>query len=237
VDARIGRLAVASLAVALASPAGAEGLRAGPPLVYFAMGDSTAVGDGAEEGGGYPARLARRLEEAGIPVKLAVVAASGATAADVRRDQLPRVQAARPGLVTIGVGLNDVLEGRKLADFARDLQVLADFVRRTKATVVIQTLPDVSLAPASTGSVPALARRIEAYNAAIVRAAERHGFVVADVWSATRRELRDRPGELFAEDGLHPSDAGYELWADALWPTIEAAVVAPRVQARRPPVH
>jgi lysophospholipase L1-like esterase len=192
------------------------------------------VGVGASDGVGYPARLARRLEAAGVPVKLTVVAASGATVADARRVQLPRVQAARPALVTIGIGLNDVMQGKKLAEFARELEILSDFVRGTKATVVVQTLPDVSLAPAAHGAPPSLARRIEAFNAAIARAAERHGFLVADVWATTRRALRDRGEELFGADGFHPSAEGYEVWAEAMWPAVERAVVTPRVQARRP---
>lgn len=233
-NARSGRLALVATALLGATEARAAPVRGGPPVVYLAMGDSTAVGVGAPDGGGYPLRLARRLEAAGVAARLTLVAASGATAADVLREQLPRVQAARPTLVTIGIGLNDVMQGRKLADFARDLEILADFVRRTKATVVILTLPDVSLSPSARGAPPSLSRRVEAFNATIARVAERHGFVVADVWGATRRGLRERGEELFGPDGFHPSAAGYELWADAVWPALEAAAVTPRVQARRP---
>ena len=49
---RILPLAIATLAVLLAGPA-----RAAPPPIYVALGDSTAVGVGAERGGGYPERL------------------------------------------------------------------------------------------------------------------------------------------------------------------------------------
>jgi acyl-CoA thioesterase-1 len=226
------RPTAARLALCLAAALAAAPARAGAPLAFFALGDSTAVGVGAAQGGGYPQRLARRLEASGVPVKLEVAAVSGATVADVRRVQLPRLLAARPALVTLGVGLNDVVQGRTLRDFARDLEVIADLVRRTRATVVVATLPDVSLAPSGRSAPASLARRIEAYNASIRTVAERHGFVVADVWGATRRALRDRP-ELFAADGFHPSAAGYELWAESMWPAVERAV-APRVQARRP---
>ncbi len=217
-------------AAAWAQPAPARGA----PISYLAMGDSTAVGVGGGGGGGYPQRLARRLEASGVPVKLDVVAASGATIADLRRDQLPKVMAKRPALVTIGIGINDLMQGRKLAEFSRDLEIVADLVRRTKATVVLQTIPDLTFSPAGVGAPPSLGRRIEAYNATIARVAERHGFVLSDVYGRSRRAFRDRPGELFASDGFHPSSTGYELWADAMWPDVERAVVAPRVQARRP---
>jgi acyl-CoA thioesterase I len=207
---------------------------AAAPVVYAALGDSTAVGVGAEQGGGYPHRIARRLEASGVPVKLHLLAESGATAEDVRRDQLPRLMALRPGFVTIGIGLNDLLQGRNLRDFARDLQVIADLVRRSQATVVLATLPDVSHAPLGEGAPPppVLARRIAAYNETLRTVAERHGFHLADVHGASRRAPRELPG-LLAQDGLHPSARGYEAWTDAMWPAVERAL-APRVQARRP---
>jgi len=68
-------LALAALAVLLAGPA-----RAAPPPIYVALGDSTAVGVGAERGGGYPERLAQRLAAAGTPVRLVNLGVSGATA-------------------------------------------------------------------------------------------------------------------------------------------------------------
>lgn len=224
-------LAAAALALAALLPGPA---RAAAPLRYVALGDSTAVGVGASEGGGYPHRLARRLEKSGVPVKLDLLAVSGATAADLRRDQLPRLlaMAAPPSLVTLCIGLNDVLGGRSQRDFARELEVVADHVRRTQAVVVISTLPDVSRSPSGKGAPPSLARRLEAYNATIRMVAERHGFHVADVYAGTRPAVGEE-GVLFSPDGFHPSAEGYERWAALLWPAVERAL-APRLQARRP---
>ncbi len=218
-----------ALGAALALPGTA---RPASPVLYVALGDSTAAGIGAEQGGGYPDRLARRLVASGVPVRLVNLAVPGATAEDVRRTQVPKLLADHPALVTIGIGLNDALLGRPLAEFARDLEVLADMVAHAKAAVVFSELPDVSRSSAAAGSPLALARRIAAYNATIRRVAERHGFVVGALEEVSRRAFRERP-DLLARDGLHPSARGYELWADALWPAIERAL-APRVQARRP---
>lgn len=225
---------LAALAALFASGDAAAQPR-GAPVVYAAIGDSTAVGTGADDGGGgYAARLARKLEQSGLSVKFQLVAVSGANAGDLRRDQLPKVMSSRPNLVTIGVGINDVMQGRKLAEFARDLEIVADLVRRTKAIVVIQTIPDLTQSPSAKGAPASLGRRIEAFNATIARVAERHGFIVADVHAGSKRAFRDRPDELFSKDGFHPSGKGYALWADVVWPSVERAVVTPRVQARRP---
>ncbi len=202
-----------------------------PPPVYVALGDSTAAGVGAERGGGYPERLAQRLAAAGTPVRLVNLGVPGATAEDLRKTQVPRAVADGPALVTVGIGLNDVLGGRPLADFARDLEIAADALSRTKAGVVFSELPDVSRSPSGASAPPSLARRIAAYNATIHRVAERHGFVVAELEATSRHAFPGHP-ELFSQDGLHPSARGYELWTDALWPAV-AGVLAPRVQARR----
>ena len=215
-----------AIAVALAPPA-----RAAQPLLYVALGDSTAAGVGAEHGGGYPERLARRIEASGTPVRLVNLGMPGATAEDLRRAQLPRVLAEQPALVTIGIGVNDVLRGRPLAEYARDLEIIADTVSRSKAAVVISELPDLPGAPSAAGSPRAVARRVAAYNATIRLIAERHGMQVAALEATSRRAFAARP-ELLAKDGLHPSARGYDLWAEAMWPTVERAL-APRVQARR----
>jgi lysophospholipase L1-like esterase len=225
-------LELAALAAVLLAPAGA---RAAPPLLYVALGDSTAAGTGAEQGGGYPERIARRLGESGVPVRLVNLGVPGATTADLRRAQLPRVLAERPGFVTIGIGINDLMQGRALGDFSRDLHVVADLIARTKATVVISEIPDLSVTRVGADGGPspqALARRVAAYNAAIRQVAERHGFAVAEVEASSRRAFREDAG-LLSRDGFHPSSRGYEVWAAAMWPTIERAL-APRVQARRP---
>jgi lysophospholipase L1-like esterase len=223
-------LATVLLAAALASAGRAA---AAAPLVYVALGDSTAVGVGAEQGGGYPDRLARRLGAAGMAVKLVNLGVPGATAEDLRKTQLPRATAAGPTLVTIGIGLNDVVRGRPLAEFARDLEIVADAIARTKAVVVVSELPDVSRAPWVAGAPGAatLGRRLAAYNAVIHRIAERHGFAVGGVELATRRAFAGHP-ELLAKDGFHPSARGYDVWADALWPAVSQGL-APKVQARR----
>ena len=221
--------AAAALALAIAAlPA-----RAATPMTYVALGDSTATGVGSDSGGGYPQRLARRLEAEGIQVRLVNLGVAGATAADLRRDQLPKAMSSGAVLVTIGIGLNDVVQRRPLRDFARDLHTVADLVKRTKAAVVIATLPDLTQAPG--GAEAGLGRRIEQYNAAIQTAAERHGFQVADLHAASREAVRaSGAGKVFASDGFHPSALGYERWAEAMLPAVERAL-GPRVQARRAP--
>ena len=84
------------------------------PIVYVALGDSTGAGVGARDGGGYVARLFKRIEERRPGSTLNNVCVSGATTADLVRGQLDRGVALNPDLVTVGIGINDIGHGLSL---------------------------------------------------------------------------------------------------------------------------
>src|SRR5207253_1140514 len=80
----------------------------GVPVIYAALGDSTGVGVGARDGSGYVARLFTRITRVRPGSKLTNVCVSGATTADVLRTQIEPALSARPTLITLGIGINDV---------------------------------------------------------------------------------------------------------------------------------
>jgi lysophospholipase L1-like esterase len=195
------------------------------PLRYVALGDSTAVGVGARHGG-YPERLVRRAGHDGVGLELLNLAVAGATAGDVATGQLATAIAARPAIVTLGVGINDVTADTDLDAFARDLETIAAGLAGTGAKVVVANVVDLSRLPAisATEVRAAVRERTAALNERIAAAASRHGLTVADLfgWAASLEAHR----ELLSADGFHPSDAGYERWADAMEPAFLGAVRA-----------
>jgi acyl-CoA thioesterase-1 len=44
-----------------------------------------------------------------------------------------------------------------------------------------------------------------------------------DIYTITHEQLPSHP-EFFSEDGFHPSDKGYEFWAEQMWPTIALTI-------------
>lgn len=205
-------------------PEMSEGKRK-PPVVYVALGDSTGVGVGARKGGGYPARLLERLVRVRPGSRLVNLCASGATSGDVLRGQAGRVGEARPTLVTLSIGINDVSRQVSPEQFARNYEeILARVREQTDAPVVLSNLPDISHAPA----VPAFLRdearrRIELFNARIAEAAARHRLPLVDTYAKSQAVIPKHP-EFFSPDGFHPSDEGYEFWAFEMWPTVKAAI-------------
>jgi lysophospholipase L1-like esterase len=190
------------------------------PFLYVALGDSTGVGVGASHGGGYPDRLLRRLLALHPGARLVNLCESGARTADVREDQVPRALRTTPRLVTLGVGINDVGLFNPEEAFAVNLEEIAAPLATLKAPVVIANIPDLALAPvAALVDRPHYEQRIELFNQHIEATAARHRFHLVDLFAASQ-QLRGKPG-LFSPDGFHPSAAGYEEWAEAMWPTVE----------------
>jgi acyl-CoA thioesterase I len=194
------------------------------PVNYVALGDSTGVGVGATNGG-YVARLFKRIEQHRPGSKLLNLCVSGATSEDVQLRQLDRGIQAKPTLVTLGIGINDLGHGFSVDTAATNIdRIVARLKNETQAQIVISNLPDISHAPAIPRPLRAeVQNRIEQLNQRISEVGARHGVKVFDIYSSTHELLADHP-EYFSRDGFHPSDAGYEVWAEQMWPSIAQAV-------------
>lgn len=193
-------------------------------LTYAALGDSTGVGVGARAGGGYPARLVERLARRGHALRLVNLCVSGAKVSDLLRGQVPALRAAKPAVATLGIGINDVTWGTPADLFARDYAVLCEALAATGARAVVVNVPDLSLSLPVEEHLRRVAReRIAEVNGAIADAARRHGFLLSDLHAATEAELA-RGEDLLSDDGFHPSDHGYERWAELMEPDLVRAV-------------
>jgi lysophospholipase L1-like esterase len=198
------------------------------PIVYVALGDSTGAGVGARNGGGYVARLFKRLEERRPDSKLSNLCVSGATTADLVRGQLARGVALNPDLVTIGIGINDIGHGLTLDEFSKNFdEILSTLKDKTHATIVVTNLPDISSAPRIPNSMRSqYQKQIDEFCERLVEIANKHEVTIFDIYSITKEELPSHP-EYFSADGFHPSDEGYELWATQMWPTLAGAAGVP----------
>jgi len=204
------------------------------PITYLALGDSTGAGVGASDaGGGYVARLFKRIVAHRPGSKLVNLCVSGATTSDVLRDQLESGVGEDPQLVTLGIGINDIGHGLRLEQFSKNYEeILTSLRNNTRATIVVTNIPDISSAP----RIPAPMRseyhsQIVAFNGRLASIAAAHNVIVFDIYSVTHEQLPSHP-EYFSGDGFHPSSKGYELWAERMWPTI-ARVIGRDVETMR----
>jgi lysophospholipase L1-like esterase len=195
-----------------------------PTLRFAVLGDSIAHGQGASRPADRPAaRLARALEERGVPVTTEVYAVPGARSAALRA-QVDRALGWRPDVAVVVVGANDLTHRVPPAAAARDLGDAVRRLRKAGAEVVVAPAPDISIVPhvpeayrglVRAGSALLRAQQVEAVLAAGGRVADRDG--------STSTAFRN-DASLFSGDSFHPSSAGYAVIAGALLPEILAAL-------------
>ncbi len=182
---------------------------------YLALGDSTAQGIGASSPGhSYVGQLAERIEaQRHGAIAVTNLGVSGAPTRLCVRDQLPRAERVlarrSPDLVTLAIGANDIAEWDARA-FHRNINVILDSL---PAHTIVAELPCFHL--------PWNDRKVREANGMLRTITDARGLSLVPLYEATRRRgIRGILTE-FAGDAFHPTDRGYEMWADAFWPAAE----------------
>ncbi|HET7031302.1 MAG TPA: SGNH/GDSL hydrolase family protein [Candidatus Limnocylindrales bacterium] len=195
---------------------------------YVALGDSytigTALDDPSER---WPSQLVAAL--AGRPPGLRLVAnlgVNGFTSGDVIARELPRLAALRPDLVSLLVGVNDVVQGVSEATYAANVdRILGELLGRLGPDrIVTVSTPDYTVTPsgADYGDPGLQSAAIRRNNAILRDASMSRGITWVDIHDLSLRAAADR--SLVADDGLHPSGAQYRLWVERIAPAVTAMI-------------
>ena len=187
-------------------------------FVYVALGDSTAEGIGATDPSrSYPSLVFEKIKQDKKEAVFYNLGKGGARVKDVIESQLPKVIELKPDLVTISVGANDLHGRTKLKHFEKDFFKLIEVLsERTEATIIISNIPDVSLLPSLSIFVRYLSKFLtRRLNRVIYRYAKRSQCVLIDLYDGSKMYSK-KYSDLISEDGFHPSDKGYSLWAKAI---------------------
>ena len=139
---------------------------------------------------------------------------------DQIRARFPRdVAAAKPAVVVVIAGVNDIYQGRSAASVQRELEATYTAARAAKIIVVAGTIIPFNVATADQNA------RMRAVNDWIRAYAAAHE---ADVVFCDTRAAVAAPGQpdrlLSSPDDLHPSPDGYRRMAIALEPSISRAI-------------
>jgi lysophospholipase L1-like esterase len=186
---------------------------------FVALGDSLTAGRGDFASDGRPVGWARRLAEilsdrTGVPCTLTNLAVDGATVSRVFSQQLPQLNGARPDLVSVTVGMNDIRGPEfRPEEFQTGLGQLLDALAATGATMLTCTLPDIAAVVELPEQHVQIAHQRLGNAGDIIRAeSARYGAICLDTWAM--RDLAASP-ELFTEDRLHPNTTGHRRLAAA----------------------
>lgn len=167
---------------------------AGETIICF--GDSLTAGVGAGEGEDYPAQLSRLI---GRPVVNAGVI--GDTTVDALR-RLGQVLAARPRIVIIILGGNDIRKGVRQEEAFANLATIVEQVQDAGAMVVLGGI-----------DIPFFSRGYEAGYQKLAR--ESGSVLVANVYAG----IWSQDGMM--SDQIHPSAAGYQVLANHIHEAIK----------------
>jgi lysophospholipase L1-like esterase len=194
-------------------------------LNYLALGDSYTIGTGASgEAHNYPSILATRLsEETDAKVAVTNPAVNGFTTQDLIDNELPFVGRLKPELVTILIGVNDLVQRRSAESYRKSLTTIYDSVATLQLApgrVVTISIPNWSVVPAaaSFGDPGRLRRLTDDFNGLAQIEAQKRGFLWVDITSVSTSG-HGSPGWI-SSDQLHPGDIQYAAWADLIWESV-----------------
>jgi len=207
-------------ATAAAGPSPGVTPEVGPARVrYVALGDSFTIGTSVAAGERWPDQLVGRVPELDLVANLGV---NGFTSRDVIEVELPQLPALRPELVTLLIGVNDVVQGVPESTYRRNIAAILDALVRDVGAgrILVVTTPDYTVTPAGAdyGDPATQAAAIRRNNAINTELAGARGIAVVDIYDLSLRAGADR--SLVASDGLHPSGAQYALWVERIAPAI-----------------
>ena len=191
-------------------------------IVYLALGDSYTIGTGAShESRNFPSLLAAHVQEA-TRRKVEVVnpAVNGFTTIDVLAKELGYITDLKPDLVSVLIGVNDLVQGRRAQQYRESLIEIYDAIVATQlpaGRVAAISIPNWSVVPAAREyGDPARVRSItEQFNAVARQEAEARSFLWVDLTEVSTRATGST-GWIAADD-LHPGDAQYAAWAEEIW--------------------
>jgi len=199
-------------------------LGSGPALSYAIMGDSTAVSQGSEYREGFGSASALRLAES-FSVSVINTAVSGATSADVRRDQLSEAVAFKPDIVLLAVGANDTTHLLRATTIRSSMQAIIDELRRVKPDVqiVVTRSPAMdSVTRFPDGAKQIMGLRTKQVNTVYGELIKKNNLIHAPIAEGTRDAFIADP-TLTAADNFHPNARGYALWIPIINEAIDKA--------------
>ena len=192
-------------AVSPVTPADPDAPPSRPRIVAF--GDSLTAGLGLLEQEAYPARLQRKIDEAGYQFDVVNAGLSGDTSAGGVR----RLDWALEGdvkVLLIAFGGNDGLRGLPPDQMKTNLSTIIDRARERNVVPILAGME----APPNFGQDYANAFRQAFRDVALAKRVLFIPFLLKDVGGRS---------ELNQSDGIHPNQQGAQIIADTVWSVLE----------------
>ncbi len=190
-------------------------------ITYVAIGASDTFGIGTSDPymENWPTDLADKLNQ---KVHLINLGIPGITLHDALSLELPVALDSHPELITIWLGVNDIIDKVPVLSYSHDLDIM--LARLTSAApsarILIANIPDLTLLPYfGSYNQQELHHTIEEYNLIVAQEAHQHHAILVSM-SDQNYNLKGHP-EYISNDGLHPTDLGYLQIAELFYKTLQ----------------
>jgi len=189
----------------------------------LALGDSYTIGESVAPEARWMEQWAAAMAATGHGIErpVRVIAQTGWTTDELAADIARQMPLGQWDLVTLLVGVNNQYRGRPVDEYRGQFDALLEtaigLAGGRPDHVQVLSIPDWGQTPfgaASGRDLTAVARGIDAFNAAARDVCDRHAVAFLDITGLTRARSGDPA--MHAADGLHPSAAMHRLWAEAL---------------------
>lgn len=201
---------------------------AAEPLRLVTLGDAYTAGTdtGAPKRDSWPAQLVQAMERGDVRLRLVDnLADSGQTSQNVLDEQLPQVESLHPDVVTVQVGVNDII-AREFEAYRANVTRILDglLLILSPGRIFVITTPDHTLTERGGDWGPREAGRAAVIEAnAILRAvAEERGITVIDISAVNARVADD--ASLVIGDGPYPTAKQYSGWVEIIGPQMRRAL-------------
>ena len=168
----------------------------------------------------------RLTAQTGREVEVTNPAVNGFTTIDLIDKELAHVDRLKPDLVTILIGVNDLVRGRQTGQYRASLETIYDAVAALELpsgrTLAI-SIPNWSVTPAARqyGDPEEIRHLTDTFNDIAHEEAEARGFKWVDITAASISGLGS--ADWISADDLHPGDKQYAAWAEVIWHSVRPA--------------
>ncbi|NTU98900.1 hypothetical protein HGA64_02750 [Candidatus Falkowbacteria bacterium] len=188
-------------------------------IVYAAIGDSLTSGVGvAAYEQSYPYLVAGKMAGSSIKVTHLNFSYPGARTSHVVNDLVGKAIEAKPDVVTLLIGTNDVHGNVSEATFIQNYEALIKRLKtQTSAKINVVSIPFIG--PDSLLWPPYrfyYDYKIIRFNKDIKELAAKYKINYIDLTTPTE-QYADHTGPYYAADDFHPSETGYEVWSQIIF--------------------
>lgn len=189
---------------------------------YAALGDSLTAGVGTDDyKESYPYLLAEGLaKDKGVTLK--DFSLLGARTEDlIDKNLLVSAVAAKPDVITLLIGVNDVRENISEKEFESNYEyIVRELMNNTHAKIYLINIPFIG---SDTLYLPPynwyFENKTVKFNRIIKDIADKYNLAYIDIANPTKR-IFEKDGPYYSVDSLHPSKAGYEILEQIIYADI-----------------